>query len=103
MTGRVQLRWAVCARLVTDYRVLRDAFRASSSRLCGIASVYKILVVGPSWVGDTVLAQPLFKRLHEKHRELKLDVLAPAWTLPLLAAHAGGERGASPARSGTAS
>jgi heptosyltransferase-2 len=31
-----------------------------------------------------VLAQPLFKRLHEKHRELELDVLAPAWTLPLL-------------------
>jgi lipopolysaccharide heptosyltransferase II len=47
--------------------------------------VYRILIIGPSWVGDTVLAQPLFKRLHEKHRELKLDVLAPAWTLPLLA------------------
>jgi heptosyltransferase-2 len=46
--------------------------------------VYKVLVIGPSWVGDTVLAQPLFKRLHEKHRELELDVLAPAWTLPLL-------------------
>ncbi len=46
--------------------------------------VYKILVIGPSWVGDTVLAQPLFKRLHEKHGNLKLDVLAPAWTLPLL-------------------
>lgn len=47
--------------------------------------MYKILVIGPSWVGDTVLAQPLFKRLHEKHRELELDVLVPAWTLPLLA------------------
>jgi heptosyltransferase II len=46
--------------------------------------VDKILVVGPAWVGDTVLAQPLFKRLHEKHGDLKLDVLAPAWTLPLL-------------------
>jgi heptosyltransferase II len=46
--------------------------------------VYKVLVVGPSWVGDTVLAQPLFKRLHEKHLRLELDVLAPAWTLPLL-------------------
>src|SRR5262245_38994462 len=32
-----------------------------------------------------VLAQPLFKRLHEKHREATLDVLAPEWTLPLLA------------------
>jgi len=46
--------------------------------------VYKVLVVGPSWVGDTVLAQPLFKRLHERHPDLKLDVLAPGWTLPLL-------------------
>jgi heptosyltransferase-2 len=46
--------------------------------------VYKILVVGPAWVGDTVLAQPLFKRLHAKHAQLALDVLAPAWTLPLL-------------------
>jgi heptosyltransferase-2 len=46
--------------------------------------VYRILVVGPSWVGDTVLAQPLFRRLHEKHAALELDVLAPPWTLPLL-------------------
>ncbi len=46
--------------------------------------MYKILVVGPSWIGDTVLSQPLLRRLHERHAELKLDVLAPAWTLPLL-------------------
>jgi heptosyltransferase-2 len=31
-----------------------------------------------------VLAQPLFQRLRERHRELQLDVLAPGWTLPLL-------------------
>jgi len=48
-------------------------------------TVFKILVVGPAWVGDTVLAQPLFKRLHERHSDLQLDVLAPAWTVPLLA------------------
>jgi heptosyltransferase II len=46
--------------------------------------VFKVLVVGPSWVGDTVLAQPLLRRLHERHRDLELDVLAPVWTLPLL-------------------
>ncbi len=40
----------------------------------------RILIVAPSWVGDAVLAQPLFKRLHQRHRELQLDVLAPAWT-----------------------
>jgi heptosyltransferase-2 len=32
-----------------------------------------------------VLAQPLFGLLHQKHPQLALDVLAPGWTLPLLA------------------
>ena len=45
----------------------------------------KILIVAPAWVGDAVLAQPLFKRLHELHSGLTLDVLAPAWTLPVFA------------------
>jgi heptosyltransferase II len=31
-----------------------------------------------------VLAQPLLRRMHERHAELELDVLAPSWTLPLL-------------------
>lgn len=44
----------------------------------------KVLVVGPSWIGDTVLAQPLFGLLHQRHPDLALDVLAPQWTLPLL-------------------
>ncbi len=44
----------------------------------------RILVVGPSWVGDTVLAQPLFKLLHARHAGLALDVLAPRWTFALL-------------------
>ena len=44
----------------------------------------RILVVGPSWIGDTVLAQPLFKLLHARHAPLALDVLAPRWTLPLI-------------------
>ncbi len=45
----------------------------------------KILVVAPSWVGDTVMAQPMFRLLHERHAHLELDVLAPPFTLPLLA------------------
>ena len=44
-----------------------------------------VLVVGPSWIGDMVLAQPLLKLLHARHAGLALDVLAPRWTLPLLA------------------
>lgn len=44
----------------------------------------KILVVAPAWVGDTVMAQPMFRLLHEQHAHLALDVLAPPFTLPLL-------------------
>ena len=45
---------------------------------------YKLLVIGPSWIGDTILAQPLLRRMHERHADLAVDVLAPAWSLPLL-------------------
>ncbi|MDR0716081.1 MAG: lipopolysaccharide heptosyltransferase II [Azoarcus sp.] len=44
----------------------------------------KILIVGPSWVGDMVMAQSLFMSL--KHAgACEIDVLAPAWSLPILA------------------
>ncbi|MGB8436089.1 MAG: lipopolysaccharide heptosyltransferase II [Burkholderiales bacterium] len=45
----------------------------------------RIVVIAPSWIGDTLLAQPLFARLHQKLPGLKLDALAPAWTAPVLA------------------
>ncbi|MDT4290311.1 lipopolysaccharide heptosyltransferase II [Methylomonas sp. MO1] len=45
---------------------------------------YKILVVGPSWVGDMVMAQSLFITLKQQHPACLIDVLAPAWSLPLL-------------------
>ncbi len=44
----------------------------------------KILVIGPSWVGDMVLAQSLFKQLKLDLPDCQIDVAAPAWTLPLL-------------------
>ena len=44
----------------------------------------KALVVAPSWIGDTILAQPLFARLCEKHPGLILDAYAPAWVAPVL-------------------
>lgn len=43
-----------------------------------------ILVIGPSWVGDMVLAQSLFKLLKQRHPDVAIDVAAPDWTLPLL-------------------
>lgn len=44
----------------------------------------KILVVGPSWVGDMVMAQSLFKLLRQRSHEALIDVLAPAWSHPIL-------------------
>ena len=44
----------------------------------------KILVLGPAWVGDMVMAQSLFKVLKSQHPDCVIDVAAPAWTLPLL-------------------
>ncbi len=44
-----------------------------------------ILAVGPSWVGDTVLSQPLLRLLKDRHPGAQIDYLAPPWTLPLLA------------------
>ncbi len=44
-----------------------------------------ILVVGPSWVGDMVMAQALFKYLKSERPECPVDVLAPAWSLPIVA------------------
>lgn len=46
---------------------------------------HAILVVGPSWVGDMVMAQSLFKALRAADPQRAIDVLAPAWSLPLLA------------------
>ena len=43
------------------------------------------LVVGPSWVGDMVMAQALFKLLKARHPERPVDVLAPGWSLPVVA------------------
>lgn len=43
-----------------------------------------ILVVGPSWVGDMVMAQTLFRLLKQTRGELNIDVIAPAWSEPLI-------------------
>ncbi len=44
-----------------------------------------ILIVGPSWVGDMVMAQTLFRCLQQRQPGVPIDVLAPAWSEPLLA------------------
>lgn len=44
----------------------------------------KALIVAPAWIGDTIMAQPLFARLHARHPGLQLDALAPRWVAPVL-------------------
>lgn len=43
-----------------------------------------ILVIGPRWVGDMVMAQTLFSALRQLHPDAAIDVMAPAWAGPLL-------------------
>ncbi|MDZ4261086.1 MAG: lipopolysaccharide heptosyltransferase II [Pseudomonadota bacterium] len=44
----------------------------------------KILVAGPAWVGDMVMAQSLYKTLRQRYPDVVIDVLAPAWSGPIL-------------------
>lgn len=44
----------------------------------------RILVLGPSWVGDMVLAHSLFQVIKQQQPDAIIDVAAPAWTIPLL-------------------
>ena len=44
-----------------------------------------ILIIGPSWVGDMVMAQTLFICLKQRHGDgCMIDVLAPDWSRPIL-------------------
>lgn len=44
----------------------------------------KILIIGPSWIGDMVMAQGLFRLLKQRFPQVEIDVLAPSWTFSLL-------------------
>lgn len=44
-----------------------------------------VLVIGPAWVGDMVMAQSLFALLHEQAPDVPIDVVGPPWSVPLVA------------------
>lgn len=48
------------------------------------SSPRRILVIGPSWVGDMVMAQTLFAELKRQQPDHQIDVLAPDWSRPIL-------------------
>ena len=41
----------------------------------------KLLIIGPSWVGDMVMAQSLFKTILNQSPNTLIDVIAPEWSL----------------------
>ncbi len=50
-----------------------------------MAAGEKILVVGPAWVGDMVMAQSLLRLLRERDPAAVIDVVGPPWSVPLVA------------------
>lgn len=44
----------------------------------------RILIVGPSWVGDMLMSQSLYRRLKQQDPECIIDVLAPDWCRAVL-------------------
>jgi heptosyltransferase II len=46
--------------------------------------MHKILIVGPSWIGDAVMAQTLFKLIKQQNPDSIIHVLAPPWVKPIL-------------------
>lgn len=50
-----------------------------------LKKIQKILVIGPAWIGDMMMAQTLFKLLKLRNPQVQIDVLASGWTRQLLA------------------
>ena len=44
----------------------------------------KTLVIGPSWVGDMLMSQSLYRHLKQQNPDQSIDVLAPDWCRPVL-------------------
>ncbi|VFP87491.1 ADP-heptose--LPS heptosyltransferase 2 [Candidatus Erwinia haradaeae] len=44
----------------------------------------KILVIGPSWIGDMMMSQSLYRTLKSRNPHTVIDVIAPSWCHPLL-------------------
>jgi len=55
-----------------------------SKKYLKILSPQKILVLGPSWLGDMVMAQKLFKAIKNHYPKSELHVASPQWTIPLV-------------------
>lgn len=53
----------------------------------GLANLHmsnNILVIAPSWIGDIIMSQSLYRGLKYAHKKCQIDVYAPKWSLPVL-------------------
>lgn len=41
----------------------------------------QILIISPSWIGDCVMTQPLYRALKHLHPDCQIDVFAPKWSM----------------------
>ncbi|AIO66561.1 lipopolysaccharide heptosyltransferase II [Burkholderia oklahomensis] len=44
----------------------------------------RALVIAPNWIGDALMAQPLFALLKKLHPRIVIDAVAPTWVAPAL-------------------
>ncbi|MFP3560792.1 lipopolysaccharide heptosyltransferase II, partial [Paraburkholderia sp. SIMBA_049] len=44
----------------------------------------RALVIAPNWIGDALMAQPLFALLKKIHPRIVIDAVAPTWVAPVL-------------------
>ncbi len=58
---------------------------AGGSITNAVSIAMKVLVVAPSWIGDSIMMQPLLTLLKRHETNINITVLAPDWSAPLLA------------------
>jgi heptosyltransferase II len=71
--------------VLTAERVI-DLLASDPADIIDSASMrLKVLVVAPSWIGDTIMMQPLLTLLKQQDPSVHITVMAPDWSAPLLA------------------
>ncbi len=74
------------AGYTAPFRDVRAGVKAylDAIRPADVTAPDKVLVVGPSWVGDMVMAQALYRLLKQRSAAAEIHVVAPPWSLPVL-------------------
>jgi heptosyltransferase-2 len=51
----------------------------------GVSLLERILIIGPAWLGDMVMSQPLIAALNQQHPGAEIHVLSPSWAAGVVA------------------